>query len=112
MVSSFLFPFYSYISQVIIKLIFIIKYTVFVHIKACHGLSSYSLGVLGESTVHCMGWSIQDKGHSGSDCICYSSTSCHAPSKYDEYYSVIEENEDLLILAYAIPYCQYCCSNC
>ena len=39
-------------------------------------------------------------------------TSCHPPCKCDEYYTVYEENEDLLILAYAIPYCQYCCSNC
>ena len=94
MVSSFLFPCFSYINQVIIKLINLIR-----AYQACHSLSSYSLGVLGESTVHCMGWSIQDEGHSGSDCICHSSTSCHAPCKCDEYYSVIEENEDLLILA-------------
>ena len=33
MVSIFLFPFFSYINQVLIKLIVIIKYTVFVHIK-------------------------------------------------------------------------------
>ena len=36
-------------------------------------------------------------------------TSCHPPCKCDEYYTVYEENEDLLILAYEIP---YRCSNC
>ena len=61
MVSVFLFPFFSYINQVMIKLIFIIKYTVFVHIK---------LFLACRHTVY--GWSIQDEGHSGSDCICHS----------------------------------------
>ena len=100
MVSVFLFPFFSYINQVMIKLIFIRKYTVFVHIKlvmACRHTVEGSLG-----KVLCTAWGGAYRIRSTVARIVYAiRTTRHPPCKCD---NVIEENEDLLILAYAIPY--------